>query len=161
MVRAALADAFLAYASAVDQNRQRAGHEADSEHSPYLCHSTPPLPCSPCPHAGHHQELDSHAGRGSPDRGGVPQALGRGRRLKDDEPCSRGSQGSDCARWCLHGSPGAGSGRGDGVAVCDNYNSKVSGWRSAVRCVGSLMRMDDVVTTGVDRQTQPAHTVLL
>ncbi|KAK7110548.1 uncharacterized protein [Littorina saxatilis] len=49
----------------------------------------------------------------------------------------------------------------DVSAVCDNYNSKISGWRTAVKCVCTVMRMDAIITTGVDKQTQPKHTVLL
>ncbi|XP_076439177.1 chaperonin-containing T-complex member BBS12-like [Babylonia areolata] len=48
-----------------------------------------------------------------------------------------------------------------GRAVWDNFSSKVEGWRSAVQCACTVMRMDEVIVTGVDRHTLPAHSVLL
>ena len=187
VVRAALADAFLAYASAVKHNRQRAGHKVNSQHAPIgcndkpvppsdpsphcqreqlslhapsVCNNAPLLLCSPCPNR--FEKLSSHTLSTSPDYGSMQGLLAQEQQLQKHEPCLCGSGGSDCARWQLHNSPRvASSGCGGELAVCDNYSSKVSGWRSAINCVCSVMRMDRAITTGLDQQTKPAHSVLL
>ena len=181
VVRAALADVFLAYASTVKCNRQRAGLKTDSQQvpvssndmsllpgdssscchrenlsqpAPDICRNTPLLPCSP--YSPHPEKPGSHTSFES-------QNLALEHELQAHKLCPCGGCGcSACAWWHLpHPPRGAGCGRGCRVAICDNYNSKVSGWRSAVSCVCCVIKMDMAITTGIDRQTQPAHSVLL
>ncbi|KAL8623841.1 hypothetical protein ACOMHN_058871 [Nucella lapillus] len=47
------------------------------------------------------------------------------------------------------------------MKVWDNYSSKVTGWRAAVQCVCTVLRMDEVIITGVDQHSLPPHSVLL
>lgn len=46
-------------------------------------------------------------------------------------------------------------------AVYDNYSSKVNGWRTAVKCACTVVKMDSMITTGVERQMLPAHRIVL
>jgi hypothetical protein len=45
--------------------------------------------------------------------------------------------------------------------VYDNFSSKVNGWRTAVNCVCTVWRMDELILTGVDGKGSSVEGVIL
>ena len=146
LVRETLANVFSSYVKAVTHNRQKVGLDTLSDFE-VQSHPDIPQPATDV-HPLPHKMRISGQRHGCATHGVHLQTRTVEQVVRDIE--------------------GKNQSGGDGhlpvqnlISVYDNFGSKVNGWRSAVSCVSTVMRMDSKITIGVDRETQPPRTIML